>query len=125
MKQTKRSGASLFLIELLLGLLVFAVAAAICIRIFAGAYQISAQTTALSHAVTIARNTAEAVRAGHEAPQAGYDAQGMPTDGDAAYRVTLSETPCSDGLAEVQVAVTDAAGNELYRVTAVKGEGEP
>ena len=123
--EQKRSGASLFLMELVIGLLIFAFAAAVCVRIFAGAYRISEDSAALSRAVAIARNAAESVRAGQPEIAERYDAQGNAAAGDAAYRLHLAETESADGLTEVRLTVTDASGQELYTLTTIRGEVAP
>lgn len=61
-----RSGVSSsgpFLIELLIGLLVFSLTAAICLQIFVGAHQISSESNALNIAVIKAQNGAESFKA--------------------------------------------------------------
>lgn len=57
-----RSKASLFLIEQLVMLLVFALAAALCLNVFARANEISLQTASRDEAVTIAQNAAELLK---------------------------------------------------------------
>lgn len=120
MKQS-RTGASLFLFELLIGLLIFAFCAAVCTRIFVGAHRISRESVALSHAVAIAQNAAERERAGLAPSAASYDAQGAPS-ADGLYHLQRTETPCADGLTEVQLTVLDDHGTALYILTTVKGE---
>ena len=63
MKNRALSGSGLFLIELLIGLLIFAIASAICLRIFVASHQISAGSVELNHAVVAAQNSAECFRA--------------------------------------------------------------
>jgi len=57
------SGSGLFLIELLFGLMIFALTAAICLEIFVGSYKLSNETNRLNHAVFTAQNGAEFFRA--------------------------------------------------------------
>lgn len=59
-----KSKASLFLMEQLVMVLVFALAAAVCLRLFAGAEQISVETARRDEAVTMAQNAAELLKAG-------------------------------------------------------------
>ena len=57
-----RSKASLFLMEQLVMLLVFALAAALCLSVFVRANEISSQTAKRDEAVRIAQNAAEILK---------------------------------------------------------------
>lgn len=57
-----KSKATLFLMEQLVMLLVFALAAALCLNVFARANEISLQTARRDEAVTIAQNAAEMLK---------------------------------------------------------------
>jgi len=57
------SGSGLFLIELLFGLLIFALTAAVCLQIFVGSHRISNESNRLNHAVVMAQNGAECFKA--------------------------------------------------------------
>ena len=59
-QQTKRS--SLFLLELILAIGVFCIAAAVCVQIFVKSYKIEQDSTALNHCVHLATSTAEIFR---------------------------------------------------------------
>jgi hypothetical protein len=59
------SGSGLFLIELLFGLMIFALASAICLEIFVGSHQISNKSSEINHAVVRAQNGAECFKAAH------------------------------------------------------------
>lgn len=61
-----KSRASLVLMEQLLMVLVFALAAALCLRGFAKAEEISVRTARRDEAVWIAQNAAELLKAGEE-----------------------------------------------------------
>lgn len=61
-----KSRASLVLMEQLIMVLVFALAAALCLRSFAKAEEISARTARRDEAVWIAQNAAELLKAGKE-----------------------------------------------------------
>ena len=68
-----RSRASLVLMEQLIMVLVFSLAAALCLRCFAAAERMSQETARRDQAVRIAQNAAEHLKAG-EIPE-------QPTDG--------------------------------------------
>lgn len=53
------SKSSLFLMELIISILFFSLASAVCVQLFAKAHVISGETVDLSHAVTEAQNLAE------------------------------------------------------------------
>lgn len=55
----KHSKTSLFLMELIISIMFFAIASAVCIQLFVKSYQISTSSVELSHAVQWAENTAE------------------------------------------------------------------
>ena len=123
--EKRGSGASLLLMELVLGLLIFAFCAAICTRIFATAYQLSAQSDALTHAVSITQQAAESVRAGKTVSDAMYDAQGVATAENPVFFLHTAHLPTADGLMLVQLTVADADGRTLYTLTTLQGEDMP
>lgn len=55
----KHSKSSLFLMELIVSILFFSLASAICIQLFARSHSISAETINLNNAITQAQNLAE------------------------------------------------------------------
>jgi len=57
------SGSGLFLMELLIGLLIFALTAAICLEIFVGSHLISNEGNNMNHAVLRAQSGAECFKA--------------------------------------------------------------
>lgn len=73
-----KSRASLVLMEQLIMVLVFALAAALCLRCFAKAEEISVQTARRDEAVRIAQNAAELLKAGKE-PEAASE-EGFTVD---------------------------------------------
>ena len=91
---------SLLLMEQLVMILVFALAAALCLQIFAKADAISQETARRDRAVVLARNAAELLKAtdGNEAA-----AEGLSTEG---YRVEVARQPSSQpGLACAEIIV--------------------
>ena len=59
--QTKNSSKSgIFLMELILSILFFSIAAAVCVKLFVTAHQLSDQSVNLNHAVAMAESIAEA-----------------------------------------------------------------
>ena len=96
-----KSKASLQLMEQLVMILVFALAAALCLQIFAKAGEISEQTAHYDRAVTLASNAAGVLKA---------------TAGDIAaaealsredYRITVTRQPRRyPGLAEAEIQVS-------------------
>ena len=65
-----KSKATLVLMEQLVMLLVFALAAALCLNVFARADEISKQTARRDEAVLIAQNAAEILKSGTDAHHA-------------------------------------------------------
>lgn len=64
MKKYQKQHSGLFLIELIVSILFFSLAAALCLQLFAKASLKSTQSTQLTHAVLIATSAAEAVENG-------------------------------------------------------------
>lgn len=86
--QTKNSSKSgIFLMELILSILFFSIAAAVCVKLFVTAHRLSDQSVNLNHAVSMAESIAEAFygcngNAGELEnlfPDAGMDEQTMLT----------------------------------------------
>ena len=104
-----RSKAHLVLMEQLVMVLVFALAAAVCLRLFVGAENIAMETARQDEAVIVAQNAAELLKAGcgaEEAAQAGgvYDVK---------IQKLSSEIP---GLEKVEISVFFEE-KELYSLT--------
>lgn len=59
----KRSRHNLFLLECILAVLVFSVAAAVCARLFAQSYMLEQRTKSLNQGMVLAQSAAEAFRA--------------------------------------------------------------
>ena len=59
-----RSKTSLFLMEMLVAVLIFALCAALCIQVFARAEEISLETARQEDALLLAQNAAELLRSG-------------------------------------------------------------
>lgn len=98
-----KNKASLLLMEQLVMILVFALAAALCLQVFAGSEVISAETARRDRSVVLARNAAELLKAG--------EAQAAENLGGAGYRVEI--VPRESGLpglaqAEIQVFFEEA-----------------
>ena len=61
-KNLPKSKTALFLMELIIVILFFSLASAVCMQLFARSHLISKQTTELNHAVAIAQSYAEVMR---------------------------------------------------------------
>ena len=131
-----RSKAPLALMEQVVMVLVFALAAAVCLRIFAFSYQMSERNKDIDHAVLLAQNTAESIKAyggveeaagatGGEIRQtmwsAYYDAELKPVPDRelACYEVhTLPVNSGVEGLSRAVIDVLRRDGNEpLFSIT--------
>ena len=131
----RRNGSLLFLTELLISILVLAVAAAFCVKLFADARVMRQKSAALTQAVVLAQNAAEAFKGktgaietffgteGGEAPSDGvysmpYDAKGVTCEKDqATYVLTLCASE-QNGLYVADISVCDAGGGELFTLRA-------
>lgn len=99
-----KSKASLLLMEQLLMILVFSVAAALCLQVFAKARFLSEETVRRDQSVILARNAAELLKA------AGGDTEAAENLGEDGYQVAVIPCPSRyPGLAcaEIQVSYED------------------
>ena len=93
--------ASLVLMELLVMLLVFALAAAFCLQVFVKAKVISEETVRRDQAVVLARNGAELLKA------TGGDRSAAEALSAEGYRITvLPQYSGQPGLARAEIQVT-------------------
>lgn len=105
-----RSKASLFLMEQLVMVLVFALAAAVCLQVFVRAEEISAETARRDEAVVIAQNAAELLKAGDSAQEIEQRLSG-------SYEVVIEEqTVQIPGLLQAEIAVF-YEDTELFSLT--------
>ena len=96
-----KSRTSLQLMELLVMVLVFAIAAALCLQVFAKASGITEETARRDRAVTLAANAAEVLKATAGDTRA---AEALSREG---YQVTVTRLPARQpGLAEAEIQVS-------------------
>jgi len=117
-------------------LLVFALAAALCLQVFVLSDKLSARNEARDRAVTAVQNTAESLKLRRGDMEAhaqnfggvydgscwrqGYDAQWQPTDLSRA-EYTVTATPVDMGIATAggaQISACTAKGDTLFTLTA-------
>lgn len=135
MKQSKHAKSSLFLMEMMVVILFFALTSAICVHLFAQSYQTAKHSEALTNGVLQAesaaelykstggdlRQTAELLNAEWSSESGldlGYDTQWQPiTSGkQTAYHLTM--TNVQGQLAQTaELLIRAADGSELYRLT--------
>lgn len=128
------SSSGMFLCELLIAILVFAVAAAVCVRIFVFANFTATDSSTLNHAVIAAQNGAECFKAtGGDLSEAAkllgtagngnaitiYMDQNWKSTNDenAPYLVTVERTSRQVGCVNGEVTVSENAGDPLYVLT--------
>ncbi len=138
---SRNSGPGLFLVEVLAAILIFSLAAGVCVKIFVQAYWISQENHQLTQAVFLAENCAECFKAvSGDLPQLHrflgghiedsifsncYDEQGQPTEAEAAaYYLELSADANNGGLRTANITITSPAGELLFQlgVTALEEE---
>lgn len=106
---------SLVLMELLVMVLVFALAAAGCIRCFLWAKLASEETGLLDQAVALARNTAEAVKLTGGDTDRALELVQVPLELTIVFCPLPPEIP---GLGEMEIVIEQAQGQPLFSVTA-------
>ena len=114
-----KSKASLSLMEILVMVLIFALAAALCLQIFAKARTISLETARQDEAVLLAQNGAELLKSGMTAPEA------ETLLSDEIYRVQIQVLPQEiAGLTKAQISVL-WENTELYALLVGYSEVSP
>ena len=128
---SRRSGPLLFLTELLISILVLAVAAAFCVGLFSSAHMERQKSASLNLAVSLAQNAAETFKsqgdtlsglvsdfkADDSVLNLGYDNNGVPCDINSAAYVLRLDVSSKNGLAQGDISVFNAAGDELYSLS--------
>lgn len=114
-----KSKASLFLMEQLVMVLVFALAAALCLNIFVRANEISAQTACRDEAMIIAQNAAEALKNSGD-PKV---AQRLVDSG--SYQLEIrEETSGISGLRQAEITVLYEGAEQFYLTVGFREVGE-
>lgn len=115
---------NLFLLELVLDLLLFAVCATVCVGLVLYAKSISRDSRMLTEAVYIAQDAAERYRAGLDLTQY-YTASGTPVDAanNADYTVQWAETAAHRATVSVYALEDDSV--PVYELTVAKGVTAP
>ncbi len=127
-----RNKSTLVLLEQSVMLLIFALAAALCLRAFFQADRISGETAALDRAVTAAQTAAETLKhargdLARAAEHGGtveenrwvipYDEQWQTTTGEESYLLTAELCDSGKpGLGTAHIVVTDSSGTELFQI---------
>jgi len=109
---------SLFLIELMMALLFFALAAAICMQFFVQANQISRQSANLNQAIFVSQSLAEEFRAlgGLMSDQTLYfDQDWNVSNGEnAVFTSTFNVISAADDMFLANIAVFEHPGEPIY-----------
>ena len=131
----RSSKSALFLMELIIVIAFFALASAVCMRLFVHAHLISKQSADLNMAVSAAQSAAECLRAsdgdlermaqlipgaqklGENEMQVLYNSDWQPGSGD--YRLSLHVTR-QESLVTGRIEVQNPAGGELYSLLVEK-----
>ena len=136
MKNRVSSASGMFLIELLLAILIFSIASAICLQVFVTAHQISNESNNINRAVIVAQNGAECFKAaggdlsetarllggnvagGGSVIELYYDASWKPAEPhDFEYILEIKEiTDRGGGLTDSAAVVSDADGNQIFSI---------
>ncbi len=109
-------GTELTLLELIIVIGLFAVFAAMDLRIFVAANRLEKESDRLSHAIIAAESAAECFKAG-ESPALYYDCSWLPTDKESAEYIVTVDASTNGGIETARFAVTDK-NEELFALTA-------
>ena len=113
----KYSGkSSLFLMELMIALLIFAVCASVCAAIIAKAGSDINESRDMSNALIMAQNRAELIKGGRDTADSTeyFDSDLFPASPEnASYSVVSTVSPSDGGVTEYTVEVFRTADNKL------------
>lgn len=114
MRKITSRGSSLFLLELMISIVFFAIAAAGCVQMFAKAHTLSTEAEKLDQAVSMAQSLVEE-NSGQNA-ESGiwyYDSQGeVCGKAEAAYQAEVT-VQTLDQMRKIQVVITDATKYQM------------
>ena len=116
-----KNKAPLALMEQLIMVLVFALAAALCLQVYVFSAQVSRRCEAQSFAATAVQNVAERLKADSgnlDTPLMGFDENWQETDSDqAAYHILVQpEETDVPGLGKATVSARTHDGEDLFAV---------
>lgn len=113
-----RDKATLSLMELLVMVLVFSIAAALCLKAFVWSRQQAAENQVKALAAITAQNAAEEMKAARSAYETDrwFDEAWQPV-GEGGQFVLKTEPLSAALLGGAEVTVEDARGTELFRLT--------
>lgn len=116
-----RSRAPLSLMEQMVMLAVFAVAAAVCLRVFVQSDQLSRESEARDRAALVCQNAAEVIRRTGRPAEAGgryYDENWAPaSEAEGRYRLEVRALESGQpGLCQAAVSVCERDGRTLFEL---------
>lgn len=120
MRKGTSSKSSLFLLEVMVSVLFFALSASVCIQVFVKAHQLSREAEELNMAAGIASSAAEllASEKGEEQLPACYDEDWMPCGEDTAEYFLETDVTWEDGYKSGMLRVTKKDGTCIYELEA-------
>lgn len=116
MKRRNRSGHGLVLFELIISIGFFLLFAAICLRIFFAAYQLSEENRALSGAITAVENAAECLKANID-PVLYYTGEWSPAQKDEAVFYLTIDTQAEQGVKTAHITAAEINGDAIFALT--------
>lgn len=124
MRKEASSKSSLFLLEMMISILFFAAAAAVCIQVFVKAHQLSEKAENLNMAAEICTSAAELLASENNEEQISlyYDENWMPCEKqEAVFFLKITSEIASDqeeekeyGLKKEKISVCDRGGENIY-----------
>ena len=121
-----RSKTPLVLMEQLVMVLVFAMAAAICLQVFAFSEKRSEKNEAVAEAALLAQNTAEKLKSTHGEALLAWEVADGVYYMEEEYRMEVREVTDIAGMTKVELQVLDE-GEVLFEIPVawqeVKGDG--
>ena len=114
MKVRESSRSSLFLLELMISIVFFALAAAGCVQVFAKAHMLSQEAGRLDLAVSVAQSLAEEYSGSRlDDSQRYYDEQGnVCGEEEGVYLAEIAQTEAS-GMNQIHITVKDMGTQDI------------
>lgn len=125
--RARRSGSSLFLLELIIAMLFFSLSCTVCVRLFVKASALSSETVSLNKSVLLAQEKAEEFSAGTltENEEIYFDKNWNLLDSSdgAASVCTVTISPENDHDLTCSILISRTADHgEIYRLSVMRHE---
>lgn len=119
--KTRPRSSSLFLMELILAILFFSIASAVCVQVFVKSHLLSREANALNHAVNLCTSAAETISASPAETTEGstvtyYDEDFSVCDPDDRVYTLTVDAGRRDSFLDAHIVITDPSEKVIYEL---------